>query len=149
MAKDNERELAKTLFLETNKTFKEIAAIVGVGEKTVGAWAKEDEWEDLKKSLTVRPERIVQNLYKELQEFDEYMKGLSLPERIAIAPKVNDARAKCVKVITLLKREVGLTQIVTVCTRLIDKIAKKDLELAKKMQPYVDELLREASKEIR
>jgi transposase len=149
MAKTSEQELAKTLFLETNKTYKEIAAIVGVGEKTVGTWAKDDEWVALKESLQVRPEKIIQNLFKELQEYDDYMKALTLAERIAIAPKVNDARAKCVKVITLLQREVGLTQIVTVCTRLIDKIAKKDLQLAKSMQPYVDELLREASKEVR
>lgn len=149
MAKHNEKELAKTLFLETPKTFKEIASIVGVGEKTVGAWAKEDAWQELKESLMVKPEKIIQGLYRELSEYDTYMNGLTVEQRIAVASKINDARAKAVKVINMLQKEVGLPQIVTVCTRLLDKIAKIDLELAKAMQPYVDELLKEASREAR
>ena len=44
MAKENEKKLAKVFYVEQKKTAKEIAEMVNVSEKTVGAWVEKYGW---------------------------------------------------------------------------------------------------------
>lgn len=46
MAKDRERRLAEELYVKQRKTAKEAAKMVGVTEKTFGAWVEKYGWKD-------------------------------------------------------------------------------------------------------
>ncbi|MDN4015252.1 hypothetical protein QX233_22650, partial [Chryseobacterium gambrini] len=59
------------LFLETDKTQKEIAEIIHVTEKTLGKWKTEGEWDLLKSASTVTARKIIENLYKKAHALSE------------------------------------------------------------------------------
>lgn len=65
--KQVEKDLAKILFVNDDVSKKEIAARLGVTEKTVGKWEKEGQWEKLKISLLVTKDNQLTNLYGQLQ----------------------------------------------------------------------------------
>ncbi len=61
------RELAQALFLTTDKSQAEIAAKVGVTEKTLSAWKKEGAWENLKAAHGAGRQTLVCDLLTETQ----------------------------------------------------------------------------------
>jgi transcriptional regulator with XRE-family HTH domain len=67
MAKDisiqQKKEYAKLLFIKENLSQKEIAQKAGISEKTMCKWAKDDNWDRLRKSLLVTKEEQIRWLY--------------------------------------------------------------------------------------
>jgi len=61
MAKDNERKLAKQLFLQ-GKTQKEIAALVSVQEKTIGDWVKKYGWKSEREARFGSTKKQIENI---------------------------------------------------------------------------------------
>lgn len=55
VSKQQQREHARLLYVGERITLKEVAERVGVTEKTVGRWCKEDGWEELKKKSPNNP----------------------------------------------------------------------------------------------
>lgn len=74
MKKAEQKELARELFASTKKSQKEIAALVGVTEKTLGAWKAEGHWEASKKARAATPDKaiakILEVLYSRLEADD-------------------------------------------------------------------------------
>lgn len=64
LTNEEKKAIAQELFMETDKTGKEISSIVGVTEKTFGNWKSKGDWELLKQAQTVTAKNIVQNLYQ-------------------------------------------------------------------------------------
>lgn len=60
---DDKKSIALELYLETDKSQKEIALIVGVTEKTFSGWKIAGDWELLKQAQTVTVKNIITNLY--------------------------------------------------------------------------------------
>lgn len=65
MAKEKEQKLARVLYVNEGKTAKEIAAIVNVTEKTLGAWVDKFGWKEQREAMANAPDKLVKNL-KEL-----------------------------------------------------------------------------------
>lgn len=147
MAKIHERELAKELFLQTNLTQKQIAEKVGVGEKTMSIWAIEGEWESLKRSQNESPERIIRALYGELEEINRAIQGREEGKRFADSREA-DARNKIIASINRMTKEVAMPQYVSVCMKLVDFVAARNLSLAKDLSELITEFLLEKSKQI-
>ena len=61
MAKDNERKLAKQLYMN-GKLQKEIAAIVNVREKTIGNWASKHNWKTEREARFGSSKKQVENI---------------------------------------------------------------------------------------
>ena len=55
------KSIARELYLHGDFTFEEIAAKVDAARQTVSRWAKEDNWPDLKASMTVGKEYTLKN----------------------------------------------------------------------------------------
>ena len=62
MAKDTQRQIAQTMYIEQCATAKEIAAKLKVNEKTVSKWVKEGKWKELRLSKQTGPDNLVKNL---------------------------------------------------------------------------------------
>lgn len=142
--KTTERALAKELYFYTGKTQKEIAGIVGVSEKTLSDWAWEGDWEALKKAVELTPERVVQDLYKELEELNKLIQSREPGYRFADA-KEADARRKIVSTIRDMHKQVSLPQFVQVIMGFMDYLLAQDLELAKQVNTYANDFLMEKS----
>lgn len=61
---DEKKAIALDLFMDTDKTQKEIAEIVQVTEKTIGKWKTDGDWELLKNATSITARNIIDNLYK-------------------------------------------------------------------------------------
>lgn len=65
MAKDNERQIARTLYIEKCLTAKEIAVKLKTTEKTIGNWVNEGKWKELRLTMQSAPDVLITK-YKEL-----------------------------------------------------------------------------------
>lgn len=65
MAKDNEKQIAYTLYVDQCLTAKEIANKIHVSEKTIGKWADVGNWKEIRLSKQTTNETLI-GKYKEL-----------------------------------------------------------------------------------
>lgn len=72
--KQVEKDLAKILFVNEGVTQKEIAQRLNVSEKTIGKWAKKDNWEKEKTSLLITKDKQISDLYNQLSAVNEEIK---------------------------------------------------------------------------
>lgn len=63
MSNDDKKSIALELYLETDKSQKEIALIVGCTEKTFTNWKLSGDWELLKQAQTITAKNIITNIY--------------------------------------------------------------------------------------
>lgn len=100
---DDKKAIALELYLETDKSQKEIALIVGVTEKTVGTWKTAGDWELLKQAQTITTKNIIANLLAKAHE-------------LSLADKVDaDKLVKLAKTIeTLQNKKVTISHIINV-----------------------------------
>ena len=145
MAKKNEQELAKQLFLQSDKTQKQIASIVGTQESTIGKWVKDGGWEELKETLRTSDEQIIRDLYQELVKITERVKK---SEDGFADSKIADARNKIIASINRMQKQVALPQKVAVCMQLLDFVAAKDLKLGKDLDTHIGRFLNDQAKNV-
>ena len=131
LSNDEKYAIAQDLFLETDKTQKEIAEIVHVTEKTLGKWKTEGEWEMLKNASTVTARKIIDNLYKRAHTLSE--DPTSKPDDII---KIANSIEK------LSNKRVTVSQIINVFKDFTSYAFNQDAELAKEInllqKKYVD-----------
>lgn len=80
MAKDNEKKIAYSLYVDQCLTAKEIAAKLKLSEKTVGDWAKKGNWKEIKLSKQTTTETL-------LSKYSELLSAL-LDKRLKIEKKI-------------------------------------------------------------
>jgi transposase len=144
MAKPNntaKRELARELYLNTNKSQKEIAEIVDVTEKTISNWCRDNDWEATRKTILFNPEARIKALNNELMQIEAHIAGKEDGERFADS-KLSDVRIKIIRSIHLLNSEVTLAQKVAIIMKFMDALAAKDLPLAKQVNEHADNFLK-------
>ena len=68
MRKDKEMRLARVLYVDQRKTAKEIAHIIEVSEKTVGAWVQTYGWRAMRDAKQNAPDMMIKNVKDLLQQ---------------------------------------------------------------------------------
>jgi Putative ATPase subunit of terminase (gpP-like) len=81
MAKDNEKQIAYTLYVDQCLTAKEIALKLHVSEKTVGNWAEKNNWKDIKLSKQTTIDTL-------LVKYNELLSAL-LDKRLKFEKKID------------------------------------------------------------
>lgn len=71
--KNDKKELAKSLFVKSGFTRKEIANTVGITEKTLRKWIEEYGWEDLKITESITRSHLLKEAYKQLKNINDYI----------------------------------------------------------------------------
>lgn len=85
MAKQQERQIAKTLYFQ-NKDHKEIAASVNVSEKTIGKWVRQYNWKTERQARFNGHKEQIENLKRLIGELTE--------ERIEISKQLRTKEFK-------------------------------------------------------
>lgn len=85
MAKDKEKEVARKLFIELNRSQKDIALDLDVTEKTVGDWVKKGNWKAERTAL-------VNNTQNRAEKFKAVLEDLA-DEQLMISQKIKSAEA--------------------------------------------------------
>ena len=87
------KEWAKLLYKSESMTQKEIAAKVGVSEKTMSHWVKGEHWDALRTAVTITREQQIHSWWQQISEIN--MRIAKRPEGARIAtPQEIDAVSK-------------------------------------------------------
>jgi len=86
MAKIKEREVAKKLYIDLNKSQKEIAEDLGITEKTVGVWVTTGNWKQLRNAR-------LNNSTNRAEKFKAVLEGFA-DNQLLLQEQIADAEAK-------------------------------------------------------
>lgn len=131
------KEWAKTLYLKENLTQQEIADRVGVSN-----WVRAGKWEEQKVGLTLTRQEQVANLYRQVAEINKAIAERPEGERFP-SSKEADILGKLSAAIRNMEQEVGIADIISVLTGLIDWVRAADLEKAKEITRLADAYIKD------
>jgi len=132
MSKKQEREYAKLLYTQMALTQKDIAAKVGVSEKTIGKWKEQENWEQLKTVLITTRTNVIRNLQRQMELWQK-----EIGERLA-SSKETDILTKLASAIRSLETETGISEMVDTGMKFIQFLQQQDVELAKEVTNWFD-----------
>lgn len=151
VSKQQQREHARLLYVGERITLKEVAERVGVTEKTIGRWCKEDSWDTLRKSLLNTSENQLSHFYNQLEainidiatrpEILEDGKPITRPPKNIPTNAESDTLSKITSSIQRLEKEIGLGEIVHTGKMMITFIQQINIEDAKLFKNYFDEFI--------
>lgn len=146
MAKQaDNRQKAKSLYITGQYTQKEIAALIGVTEKSITKWKEQEDWESLKESLLTTRENELRRLYKMLKVINDDI-DTRAKDGIPINSKEADAVLKLTAAIRNLELETSIADKVDVGSAFINLVRKDDVELAKTITNWFDVYLKSCIK---
>ena len=67
------QNIARDLYLKGETTQTAIASQLGVHPKTISYWIRQNNWKEIKETISLAPIIIRQNLYTQLEVFSEYI----------------------------------------------------------------------------
>jgi transcriptional regulator with XRE-family HTH domain len=136
------REWAKTLFLRENLTQQEIADKVGVSRQTVNRWSQAEKWEEQKVGITLTRQQQVANLYRQVAEINRTIAERPEGERFANS-KEADILGKLSAAISKMEQEVGIADMISVLTDMINWLRQLDVEKAKEFTRLADAYIKD------
>lgn len=131
------RELAKMYYLEGHTVQKYLAKKVGVSEKTIGKWIKDDKWEDLLLNIPAVKQEQLQKLLRELSALNQFIEDKPEGQRFANS-KEADVRRKLVSDIEALEGEASVRDTVAVAMQFVKFVSKIDADLSKQVNNLFD-----------
>lgn len=132
LSRERKRELALEMYLNTDKTQKEICEIVGWTEKTFTENKEKGDWDSLKGATTITAANIIKKLYQKL-------------ERLVDGDKVDaDALIKVAKTIEFLSnKKVTVSNHINCAKEFTIWLFAKNPELGKEFNKYQKQFINE------
>lgn len=137
VSKVQQREHARLLYVGERITLKEVAERVGVTEKTIGKWCKDDGWDELRKSLLTTRQTQLSRWYSQL---DAITSRIEKRDNIPTTAEA-DIMSKVTSNIQRLEIELGIGEIIDTAKRVITYVQQIDLSDAKLIKGYFDEYI--------
>lgn len=138
MAKQNKkRELAYDLFINTNKTQKEICGIVGVAEKTFRDWKTKGNWEEMRGAHLMTREKTVKMMFQQIHQIKQAAEN----EERQLTPAECDQIYKISNTIDKLDKKVQLSHYIEVFENFQGWLVKYAPDLSKQLINYMDEFV--------
>jgi DNA-binding XRE family transcriptional regulator len=128
--RNQQKDIARTLYIKGDATQKEICENIGVSEQTMVKWAKEGDWENMRESLTTTKAKQLSILYTILA-------GLTAEAKTALEdddPDTNpdvDSIAKISKSIERLEKDTGVGEMMITGIDFLKYVQNEDIEAAK------------------
>ena len=145
MANDlnRKKELAELIYTRGDLTQKELAARVGVTEKTMSKWVNDGKWDAIRTSLTITREEQLRRLYNQIAEYNTAIEQREAGKRFATAGEA-DAINKLAAAIDKLERETGARDILNVGKAMLNWLRKIDLSKAQETSALFDAFLKDS-----
>ncbi|MBD1394268.1 helix-turn-helix domain-containing protein [Mucilaginibacter glaciei] len=135
LKKTQEREYAKVLYLSENISQKDLAARVGVTEKTLSGWIEQGGWKNLKRSLLTTRQNQLNMLYDQL---DFLNTEISKRDNKAATSKEGNTIIQLANAIKKLEIQTSVGETIEVARAFIGYVGSSDIELAKKVTVFFD-----------
>lgn len=133
---DAKKSTAQDLFINSDKSQKDISEIIGVSEKTISKWKKEGDWEQIKGAQLLTPTKILDELYRKTYDLSKQDK-ISADELVKLASaieKLKNTKSTVVNYINTFKE-------FSVWLITIDPVAAKKLNHYQSM--FIDSKIKE------
>jgi hypothetical protein len=139
---EKRKELARLLYSNDGITVaKELAARVGISEKTVGKWINEEGWKTKRASLVLTKEEQLRRLYDQFTELNDLIVSRPKGQRYSNT-KEADILVKLTAAIRQLETETSLTQVIEVLKMLVNFVRTESIEEAKIILKWGDMLIK-------
>lgn len=135
------KDWAKVIYLKENLTQKEIAARVGVTEKTLGNWIKADNWEQLKSSIIVTKEEELRRIYLQINELNTVIFSREVGARFAKNNEA-DTLAKLAATARNLETDTSVADVIEVARGVLSFVRKDDLAKAQELSGIFDAFIK-------
>lgn len=134
---NNKKYLAKIIYTtEKGVTQKEIAVRVGVSEKTISKWIKEEKWDNLIKNTVLTRQEQYAEMMNDLESLNAYIRSLEFG---VADSKLADVRRKLIKDIKDLESEkIGIAETISVLVEFLESVRKTDHKDAILVADYCD-----------
>jgi uncharacterized protein YjcR len=139
------KEWAKSLITREGYTQKEAAEKVGVSAVTMNKWYNQENWEQLKASITITKEEQLKSLYRQLAEINKAIATREDGSRYATSGEA-DTITKLANAIQKMEGDIGVSDIISVGERFINFLRKVDLEKAKETTLFYDSFIKDSLK---
>ena len=126
--------MARIMYLHSNLNQKAIAIEVDVSEQTMTAWVNDNNWRDLKTTLSVSQEDLVGRLERLLQSKIEEGERFMNDEDPETNPD-NDGIVKLAKALDYLKKMAGPSQMYQTGIAFIGWLQREDAQVARLVAP--------------
>lgn len=123
---DVKRTIAQQLYVKTGKPQKDIAAELGLAEKTISGWKKKFNWDTLRAAEITGPVELAKTLYRQIAAISD----LADAEGRIINDKEADRISKLAAAIEKIEKKATLGHYVQVMEDFIRYIKDIDLLLA-------------------
>lgn len=135
------KEWAKLIYLSENLLQKDIATKVGVTEKTIGGWIKDENWEALKSSVIITKEQELRRIYMQINELNNHIFSREEGTRFANS-KEADTLNKLAATARSLETDTSVAEIIEVAKNFIQFVRREDNEKAKDITKIFDEFIK-------
>lgn len=141
---NNNREIGKALFL-SGYSQRDIAARIGVSENTVGRWARDGHWDDLREAQRTSKPSVLKDLYAELAEMNRVIQTREDGKRFATKDEAL-TRSRLVKNIADLEQRYSLGNAVDMGRDFCTFVGTTDYALARQVLEHWDAFINELIK---
>jgi len=136
-AAERKKEFAKTLFLRTSKSQKEIAETVNISEKTLSKWKTSENWDRLKSSIIITKDEQLRRIYQQIAELNQVVEKRPEGERYADSGEA-DTLSKLAATARNLESNLSVADIIDVFMDFTDWLREVDITAAKKVTEWED-----------
>ena len=133
----DKKEMAQSLFLNTDKNQKEIAERVGVSANTLSTWATEGNWQTLKGAKTATKREVIADLYQQLALIKDSCTDAQ-GKRRPMDSKEAQAIRMISKSIAELDKKMSLDTYTTILEELVLWMYNEDAPTAKLLMGKID-----------
>jgi len=143
ITRKQKKELAKQLYLKSQMNQKEIAASVGVTEKTLSTWIndKEEKWELLKSSFIITKEQELRRIYIQINELNTMIENKETGKRYA-TPSESDTLSKLAATARNLEHETSVDVIINVFIEFSEFLKQVDPFKSKEIITFQDAFIK-------
>ena len=138
--KNQIKQQARNLFLDTNLSKTEIATRLGVDRRTIRIWSQDGNWENLRRSSRHLPSMVAEKCYYLI---DQYTTALlsSSNATTTFTAKDADAINKMASAIKKLKARSTVNESMEMFNFFIEDVYRKNPQMAKDISPYIDDYI--------
>jgi transcriptional regulator with XRE-family HTH domain len=128
---------AELLFISEGLTQKEIAARVGVTEKTIGKWKEEGKWEERKAATVITKPEQLKRIYQQINELTDVIKNREEGKRFPSSAEA-DILNKLSAAAKNLENDAGIADTINAFMPFLEWLRPIDLKKAQEINNLMD-----------
>jgi transposase-like protein len=148
LTNDEKKELALALYLNTDKTQKEIAGSVGISERSMSKWVVDGEWEIQKTALSITGKSLIAAFYNQLNELNEAIRARDKGSRYPTSEEA-DIMSKIKASIIAIDKKNNLSTYVEVFEEFTNWLRVNDLVFTQQIIDVFTDFIFKKTRELR